>query len=80
MKSSHTVILSLFFFFFLLVDQQDVELDLRFLVAASTVFLSMSFRIISELVDYIRRNPEIINVIDREINNFMVRKFIPGLL
>ncbi|XP_036227152.1 lipid storage droplets surface-binding protein 2 isoform X4 [Bactrocera oleae] len=53
------------------VDQQDVELDLRFLVAASTVFLSMSFRIISELVDYVSRNPEIINLINREINNFM---------
>ncbi|XP_011191730.2 lipid storage droplets surface-binding protein 2 isoform X4 [Zeugodacus cucurbitae] len=53
------------------VDQQDVELDLRFLVAASTVFLSMSFRIISELVDYVSHNPEIINLIDREINNFM---------
>ncbi|XP_014085434.1 lipid storage droplets surface-binding protein 2 isoform X3 [Bactrocera oleae] len=53
------------------IDQQDVELDLRFLVAASTVFLSMSFRIISELVDYVSRNPEIINLINREINNFM---------
>ncbi|XP_012156968.1 lipid storage droplets surface-binding protein 2 isoform X4 [Ceratitis capitata] len=53
------------------VDQQDVELDVRFLVAASTVFLSMSFRIISELVDYISRNPEIVNIIDREIQNFM---------
>ncbi|XP_054727631.1 lipid storage droplets surface-binding protein 2 isoform X4 [Anastrepha obliqua] len=53
------------------VDQQDVELDLRFLVAASTVFLSMSFRIITELVDYVSRNPEIIHLIDREINNFM---------
>ncbi|XP_053951024.1 lipid storage droplets surface-binding protein 2 isoform X4 [Anastrepha ludens] len=53
------------------VDQQDVELNLRFLVAASTVFLSMSFRIITELVDYVSRNPEIIHLIDREINNFM---------
>ncbi|XP_049312732.1 lipid storage droplets surface-binding protein 2 isoform X4 [Bactrocera dorsalis] len=53
------------------VDQQDVELDLRFLVAASTVFLSMSFRIISELLDYVSRNPEVINLINREINNFM---------
>ncbi|XP_053951023.1 lipid storage droplets surface-binding protein 2 isoform X3 [Anastrepha ludens] len=53
------------------IDQQDVELNLRFLVAASTVFLSMSFRIITELVDYVSRNPEIIHLIDREINNFM---------
>ncbi|XP_039959943.1 lipid storage droplets surface-binding protein 2 isoform X3 [Bactrocera tryoni] len=53
------------------IDQQDVELDLRFLVAASTVFLSMSFRIISELLDYVSRNPEVINLINREINNFM---------
>ncbi|XP_067638025.1 lipid storage droplets surface-binding protein 2 isoform X5 [Eurosta solidaginis] len=53
------------------VDQQDVELDVRFLVAASTVFLSMSFRIISELIDYVSRNPDIINLVNREINNFL---------
>ncbi|XP_067638023.1 lipid storage droplets surface-binding protein 2 isoform X3 [Eurosta solidaginis] len=52
-------------------DQQDVELDVRFLVAASTVFLSMSFRIISELIDYVSRNPDIINLVNREINNFL---------
>ncbi|ALC49753.1 Lsd-2, partial [Drosophila busckii] len=49
----------------------DQELDTRFLVAASTVFLSMSLKIITEIVDYVRRNPEIIGIIDREINKLM---------
>ncbi|XP_023032668.1 lipid storage droplets surface-binding protein 2 isoform X3 [Drosophila willistoni] len=50
---------------------QEEEVDARFIVAASTVFLSMSLRIITEIVEYIRRNPEIIGIIDRELNNFM---------
>ncbi|XP_023294791.2 lipid storage droplets surface-binding protein 2 isoform X4 [Lucilia cuprina] len=49
----------------------DLELDTRFLVAASTVFLSMSLKIITEIVDYVRRNPEIIHIIDSQINEFM---------
>uniref|UniRef100_A0A1B0ADW9 Lipid storage droplets surface-binding protein 2 n=1 Tax=Glossina pallidipes TaxID=7398 RepID=A0A1B0ADW9_GLOPL len=40
----------------------DVELDARFIVAASTVFLSMSLKILNEIVDYIRRNPNILNM------------------
>ncbi|XP_068141483.1 lipid storage droplets surface-binding protein 2 isoform X4 [Drosophila tropicalis] len=52
-------------------DQEEEEVDARFIVAASTVFLSMSLRIITEIVEYIRRNPEIIGIIDRELNNFM---------
>ncbi|XP_037888804.1 lipid storage droplets surface-binding protein 2 isoform X3 [Glossina fuscipes] len=51
----------------------DVELDARFIVAASTVFLSMSLKILNEIVDYIRRNPNILNSIDRQLNEFMVR-------
>lgn len=50
----------------------DQEIDDRFLVAASTVFLSMSLKIITEIVEYVRRNPEIIGIIDRELNKFMV--------
>ncbi|XP_026848389.1 lipid storage droplets surface-binding protein 2 isoform X3 [Drosophila persimilis] len=49
----------------------DREIDDRFLVAASTVFLSMSLKIITEIVEYVRRNPEIIGIIDRELNKFM---------
>ncbi|BFG02934.1 lipid storage droplets surface-binding protein 2 [Drosophila madeirensis] len=49
----------------------DREIDDRFLVAASTVFLSMSLKIMTEIVEYVRRNPEIINIIDRELNKFM---------
>ncbi|XP_030567941.1 lipid storage droplets surface-binding protein 2 isoform X4 [Drosophila novamexicana] len=49
----------------------DQEIDTRFLVAASTVFLSMSLKIITEIVEYIRRNPEIVDIIDREINKLM---------
>ncbi|XP_064556204.1 lipid storage droplets surface-binding protein 2 isoform X4 [Drosophila montana] len=49
----------------------DQEIDTRFLVAASTVFLSMSLKIITEIVEYIRRNPEIVGIIDREINKLM---------
>ncbi|KPU75043.1 uncharacterized protein Dana_GF21059, isoform C [Drosophila ananassae] len=49
----------------------DQEIDDRFLVAASTVFLSMSLKIITEIVEYVRRNPEIIGIIDRELNKFM---------
>ncbi|XP_017964687.1 lipid storage droplets surface-binding protein 2 isoform X4 [Drosophila navojoa] len=49
----------------------DQEIDTRFLIAASTVFLSMSLKIITEIVEYIRRNPEIVGIIDREINNLM---------
>ncbi|XP_037938158.1 lipid storage droplets surface-binding protein 2 isoform X2 [Teleopsis dalmanni] len=49
----------------------ELELDSRFLVAASTVFLSMSLRIITEIVEYIRRNPDILYLIDRELNNFL---------
>ncbi|XP_065363084.1 lipid storage droplets surface-binding protein 2 isoform X4 [Calliphora vicina] len=49
----------------------DLELDTRFLVAASTVFLSMSLKIITEIVEYVRRNPEIIHIIDSQINEFM---------
>ncbi|KAL9881177.1 lipid storage droplet-2 isoform 1-T1 [Glossina fuscipes fuscipes] len=49
----------------------DVELDARFIVAASTVFLSMSLKILNEIVDYIRRNPNILNSIDRQLNEFM---------
>ncbi|XP_073829455.1 lipid storage droplet-2 isoform X4 [Musca autumnalis] len=49
----------------------DIELDSRFLVAASTVFLSMSLKIITEIVEYVRKNPEIINIIDRQLNEFM---------
>lgn len=62
------------FAFLILVEQHDLdlELDTRFLVAASTVFLSMSLKIVSEIVEYIRRNPEIIHIIDRELNKFMV--------
>ncbi|KNC27233.1 Lipid storage droplets surface-binding protein 2 [Lucilia cuprina] len=45
----------------------DLELDTRFLVAASTVFLSMSLKIITEIVDYVRRNPEIIHIIDMPV-------------
>lgn len=54
------------------IYNQDIELDSRFLVAASTVFLSMSLKIITEIVEYVRQNPEIINIIDRQINDFMV--------
>ncbi|XP_032580014.1 lipid storage droplets surface-binding protein 2 isoform X2 [Drosophila sechellia] len=50
---------------------QDQEIDDRFLVAASTVFLSMSLKIITEIVEYVRRNPEIVGIIDRELNKFM---------
>uniref|UniRef100_A0A1I8NHJ6 Lipid storage droplets surface-binding protein 2 n=1 Tax=Musca domestica TaxID=7370 RepID=A0A1I8NHJ6_MUSDO len=53
------------------IYNQDIELDSRFLVAASTVFLSMSLKIITEIVEYVRQNPEIINIIDRQINDFM---------
>lgn len=66
------------FFFFLFIwsveecIDQDIELDARFIVAASTVFLSMSLKIITEIVEYVRRNPEIINIIDRQLNEFMV--------
>ncbi|XP_034489520.1 lipid storage droplets surface-binding protein 2 isoform X2 [Drosophila innubila] len=49
----------------------DHEIDTRFLVAASTVFLSMSLKIITEIVEYVRRNPEIVGIIDREINKLM---------
>ncbi|XP_062140940.1 lipid storage droplets surface-binding protein 2 isoform X3 [Drosophila sulfurigaster albostrigata] len=49
----------------------DHEIDARFLVAASTVFLSMSLKIITEIVEYVRRNPEIVGIIDREINKLM---------
>ncbi|XP_032594559.1 lipid storage droplets surface-binding protein 2 isoform X4 [Drosophila grimshawi] len=49
----------------------DQEIDTRFLVAASTVFLSMSLKIITEIVEYVRRNPEIVGIIDREINKLM---------
>ncbi|KAM7348287.1 lipid storage droplet-2 isoform 2-T2 [Cochliomyia hominivorax] len=49
----------------------DIELDNRFLVAASTVFLSTSLKIITEIIEYVRRNPEIINILDRQINEFM---------
>ncbi|XP_034124466.1 lipid storage droplets surface-binding protein 2 isoform X3 [Drosophila guanche] len=52
-------------------NDYDREIDDRFLVAASTVFLSMSLKIITEIVEYVRRNPEIINIIDRELNKFM---------
>ncbi|XP_030382342.1 lipid storage droplets surface-binding protein 2 isoform X3 [Scaptodrosophila lebanonensis] len=49
----------------------DQEIDNRFLLAASTLFLSMSLKIISEIAQYVRRNPEIIDIVDREINYFM---------
>lgn len=62
-------------FFRILVDV-DIELDTRLLVAASTVFLSMSFKIITEIIEYVKRNPEIIDIIDRQINEFMVRIYI----
>ncbi|XP_052857614.1 lipid storage droplets surface-binding protein 2 isoform X3 [Drosophila gunungcola] len=52
-------------------QDHDQEIDDRFLVAASTVFLSMSLKIITEIVEYVRRNPEIIGIIDRELNKFM---------
>lgn len=32
----------------------------------------MSLKIITEIVEYVRRNPEIIGIIDRELNKFMV--------
>ncbi|XP_013098817.1 lipid storage droplets surface-binding protein 2 isoform X1 [Stomoxys calcitrans] len=53
------------------IVNHDIEIDTRFLVAASTVFLSMSLKIITEIVHYVRENPEIINLIDRQINDFM---------
>ncbi|XP_020810075.1 lipid storage droplets surface-binding protein 2 isoform X3 [Drosophila serrata] len=52
-------------------QDHDQEIDDRFLVAASTVFLSMSLKIITEIVEYVRRNPEIVGIIDRELNKFM---------
>lgn len=55
----------------------DQEIDDRFLVAASTVFLSMSLKIITEIVEYVRRNPEIVGIIDRELNKFMVSTHKP---
>ncbi|XP_061396398.1 lipid storage droplets surface-binding protein 2-like, partial [Musca vetustissima] len=53
------------------IYNQDIELDSRFIVAASTVFLSMSLKIITEIVEYVRQNPEIIHIIDRQINELM---------
>ncbi|XP_075154806.1 lipid storage droplet-2 isoform X1 [Haematobia irritans] len=53
------------------IFNHDIEIDTRFIVAASTVFLSMSLKIITEIVEYVRQNPEIINLIDRQINDFM---------